>query len=171
VTRIVRVLVHTTLETIEVALSVLVWGVPLPLNQPTLATGQTRQHPRTGDVPYLRLVPADKFCVRVTHIGEDEERKGEGWITTLKQALLSHQEGTTCFYCARSIPLGLQELEHLIPLSAGGPDRAENMVLACKGCNRKVKDWSLKKKIEYRDEIRGQGHSIKEHDNVVHMGR
>ncbi len=41
----------------------------------------------------------------------------------------------TCAYCqAKEIPL---QIEHIVPTSRGGSDRASNLTLACEACNRK----------------------------------
>lgn len=43
--------------------------------------------------------------------------------------------GSKCAYCgAEGVPL---EVEHIIPIDRGGSDRASNLTLACRECNRK----------------------------------
>ena len=41
----------------------------------------------------------------------------------------------TCVYCFQSIPFGIDTLDHRVPLSRGGLNNYENLVVACKYCN------------------------------------
>lgn len=43
--------------------------------------------------------------------------------------------GLVCAYCVRSC-VECATIDHLIPLSKGGDNRLENLVLACQECNR-----------------------------------
>lgn len=40
-----------------------------------------------------------------------------------------------CQYCGAAAPLVQLEIEHIIPYSAGGPTRPENLLAACQRCN------------------------------------
>ena len=46
---------------------------------------------------------------------------------------LARQKGR-CYYCGKKAKQW--EVEHVIPISKGGPDTPENCVLACRSCNR-----------------------------------
>lgn len=41
-----------------------------------------------------------------------------------------------CRYCGKKVKRGQYELDHVIPYSQGGPDAVDNLVIACKKCNR-----------------------------------
>ncbi len=49
---------------------------------------------------------------------------------------LYQQSKTTCFYCRKTMEIGKATLDHMNPLSRGGLDLKENIVLACGFCNR-----------------------------------
>lgn len=42
------------------------------------------------------------------------------------------QEWNKCVYCGSNVDLSF---DHIIPISRGGPDNAENQVLSCRSCN------------------------------------
>lgn len=51
------------------------------------------------------------------------------------------QGGAYCAYCGRVMPLEWLTIDHIQPISKGGPVRdVRNMVLACLGCNRQKRD-------------------------------
>lgn len=41
-----------------------------------------------------------------------------------------------CYYCGRTLSLKAARLDHVVPLSKGGTDNADNLVLCCNACNR-----------------------------------
>lgn len=43
--------------------------------------------------------------------------------------------GGRCAYCGKELNPFIFSVDHLIPLSKGGPDETENMMPACKSCN------------------------------------
>lgn len=49
----------------------------------------------------------------------------------------------TCTYCGRRPPGVVLEVDHLTPKSRGGPDKAWNLVTACRECNRGKRDVLL----------------------------
>lgn len=49
-----------------------------------------------------------------------------------------YRDNVTCVYCGDED--GPHELDHVIPRSRGGPDTVENIVVACRSCNRKKSD-------------------------------
>jgi 5-methylcytosine-specific restriction endonuclease McrA len=68
-------------------------------------------------------------------------RRKRGKIT-----LLIKRDTNRCWYCWRSFSKNVQRtLDHRLPLSAGGTNAIENLVLSCLECNRRkggdVKDW------------------------------
>lgn len=52
-------------------------------------------------------------------------------------ALVRERAGGRCEYCrmAQSLQGGTFHIEHVVPLSRGGSSSAENLALACPGCN------------------------------------
>jgi len=62
--------------------------------------------------------------------------------------LILKREGSSCFYCLRSISLTDVELDHAVPLAAGGDSTFRNVVASCHDCN------SLKRDVAPGDFIR-----------------
>lgn len=71
-------------------------------------------------------------------------------LSKRKLQLLQNQ-GERCWYCGFNMPDDREwELEHQVPRSRGGEDTEENIVLACRDCNRRKKAHTVN---EYRMEI------------------
>ena len=49
----------------------------------------------------------------------------------------------TCSYCGRTPPEALLEVDHIIPVAAGGSDDIDNLTTACWDCNRGKSDRLL----------------------------
>ena len=45
------------------------------------------------------------------------------------------RDGNRCQYCGRRFPTSELSLDHVVPLSRGGPSTWENVVCACLPCN------------------------------------
>lgn len=56
--------------------------------------------------------------------------------------------GCICAYCGKMLPEDEATLEHVIPISKGGPDIPANIVIACKACNRDAGSLSPKGKMD-----------------------
>lgn len=52
-----------------------------------------------------------------------------------------------CVYCGATE--GPMHLDHIIPRSQGGPDRADNLVVACASCNSRRQDMSVRRYMRY----------------------
>jgi hypothetical protein len=54
-------------------------------------------------------------------------------------AALINRDGGACIWCGRSLSVSHPEatIEHILPLSKGGPNVFENMLLACGPCNHR----------------------------------
>ena len=52
-------------------------------------------------------------------------------------AALVQRDGDACVWCGHRPWPGDLTAEHLLPRSRGGRTTAENLVLACRGCNRR----------------------------------
>lgn len=71
------------------------------------------------------------------------------------------RDGNLCFYCGVSFCEVRPTKEHLVPITAGGPDHIGNIFLACEPCNRDVGHRSAPEKIRYRDlKRRGVGTTL-----------
>lgn len=69
------------------------------------------------------------------------------WINKRRRARLYERDGWRCVYCEAypgSKESELLSLDHLRPLSKGGSNRSENLVTACKSCNSKRQDRSVR---------------------------
>jgi len=77
---------------------------------------------------------------------EYAKRRKEAGVLTIETLQRVYEDnikkyGTlTCEYCKNPIKLGLDTLEHKIPLSRGGTNYYENLAVACKSCNSRKKD-------------------------------
>lgn len=70
-------------------------------------------------------------------------------------AALVKRDGYCCFYCGNEMLHDQVTLEHLVPLSAGGPDHLANLALACgTPCNQMAGHLSMVEKVKLRDKIR-----------------
>lgn len=59
--------------------------------------------------------------------------------------------GRVCYYCGRDkLYKDLCTIDHLVPSCRGGKDTIENLVVACKVCNRRKNQKSVQEYIEYR---------------------
>jgi 5-methylcytosine-specific restriction endonuclease McrA len=50
-------------------------------------------------------------------------------------AVLVRRDGDTCWWCDIALTDAIRTVDHVIPLSAGGSNRLDNLVLACEACN------------------------------------
>jgi CRISPR/Cas system Type II protein with McrA/HNH and RuvC-like nuclease domain len=57
------------------------------------------------------------------------------------------RDGFTCQYCGKTPPEAILEVDHIMPRSKGGFDCIENLVTACRDCNRGKSDKVLKSKV------------------------
>lgn len=70
------------------------------------------------------------------------------------------RDGILCFYCGDVMELppveapNMATIEHLVSLSAGGPNHSSNIALACRECNQKAGSMSVVEKVQLRDELR-----------------
>jgi 5-methylcytosine-specific restriction endonuclease McrA len=71
---------------------------------------------------------------------------------------LRARDGDLCWLCAKHLNFKAKpnspqawSVEHLLPISRGGPSTLENLVLCHPPCNRMLKDRPLKDKIKLRE--------------------
>ena len=74
--------------------------------------------------------------------GNGNKHRRQSWGPTIRQQIWEVQDGQ-CFYCAKSLEsfAGIHmHLDHVDPLGRQGPDKLENLVAACIGCNLEKSD-------------------------------
>jgi hypothetical protein len=59
-----------------------------------------------------------------------------------------------CYYCRRSIELGVATEDHKMPKSRGGEDIAENIVAACFDCNSQKNSMTAEEYRDYRRKLK-----------------
>jgi len=65
----------------------------------------------------------------------------------LRKAILKRDE-YTCYYCHQKG--GKLEVDHKIPLCRGGNNDPDNLVAACRACNRQKHDKTDREYLDYR---------------------
>lgn len=55
-------------------------------------------------------------------------------LTNVRRRL--HQKNPRCDWCKKELEFEASTLDHIIPLSKGGSNRADNLCLSCVACNR-----------------------------------
>lgn len=73
------------------------------------------------------------------------------WYRLLK--IIFKRDNYTCVYC--SAIGGKLEGDHKIPISKGGTNNLDNLVTACRRCNRQKKDKSVEEFLAWRVLIYG----------------
>lgn len=61
-------------------------------------------------------------------------------LTQQDKFKIAHRDDFTCQFCGAKPGNEFIEIEHLIPVSKDGSDNPENLVAACKKCNRNKSD-------------------------------
>jgi len=60
---------------------------------------------------------------------------------------LAERDGPNCIYCGAGLSVDTATTEHIVPLSAGGPDHLSNRALACRECNQRMGSLPAAQKI------------------------
>lgn len=71
----------------------------------------------------------------------------KGWIEIRKRII--KRDGRTCFYC-NVVPNKI-EIDHKIPISRGGTNDENNLVVACQKCNRSKRNKTVEEFLNWRD--------------------
>jgi len=66
----------------------------------------------------------------------------ESNLTASQINALIKNSNNICFWCDREIPKGKMHLDHITPLSKGGDDTINNLVVSCASCNLRKSDKS-----------------------------
>lgn len=74
------------------------------------------------------------------------DRSADAWAGTpaLTNSRLFRRDKYLCLYCGENLPVGLLTRDHVVPVSAGGKDVWSNVVTACRPCNHRKSNLSLK---------------------------
>lgn len=78
--------------------------------------------------------------------GRLQDRNYKLWKGIVKQVFL--RDNYTCQYCGKVG--GKLEADHIIPFSKGGTDNMDNLVTACRKCNRQKRDKSVEEFLIWR---------------------
>lgn len=65
------------------------------------------------------------------------ERNTDSRVTTEQINKLIKDSENICFWCDEEIPRGKMHLDHIYPLSKGGKDENNNLVVSCEDCNKR----------------------------------
>lgn len=66
------------------------------------------------------------------------------------------RDGNGCMYCAAPLSIDSATIEHVVPVTSGGPNHLANKALACEPCNRKAGNLSAREKLEMAIRIRSR---------------
>lgn len=69
------------------------------------------------------------------------------WYRIIKAVF--KRDNYTCQYCGKVG--GKLEADHIIPFSKGGTDDMDNLVTACRKCNRQKRDKSVEEFLKWRE--------------------
>ncbi|PGH55922.1 hypothetical protein CRT60_21980 [Azospirillum palustre] len=81
------------------------------------------------------------------------KRKRSKRIRQIKKIV--ERDGDACFFCGRSLGDDIT-IEHLVPITHGGPDHRSNLVLAHHACNQRADHLSVAEKVRLREEMHRQ---------------
>lgn len=77
-------------------------------------------------------------------VSPPSKRRGKVPVTI---KALRARDGNACFYCLGDVDDDQASVEHLVPVTHGGPSHMSNYVLAHQGCNREAGHASAMEKI------------------------
>jgi len=84
--------------------------------------------------PYMRewrKANADK------HRAKEHRRRARKASAVPQRWLLSECDALACYYCGRGLLGAMPEIDHVMPISMGGPADPSNEVMSCQSCNRR----------------------------------
>ena len=87
--------------------------------------------------------------LRNPEIHGEQYQQGPLYRTNLRAAVL-HRDNHKCVYCGKSSKRNRLELDHVVPKSAGGADRYDNLVAACRPCNQKRRNKPIAQWLKRR---------------------
>lgn len=96
---------------------------------------------QSGEPRILRLVKFSSYGIRLSIASPAT------WQKLRRKVFV--RDNFTCVYC-KSTNVHL-EGDHVVPFSKGGDDSMENLVTACRKCNREKRDKSLTEFLEWKE--------------------
>jgi 5-methylcytosine-specific restriction endonuclease McrA len=51
--------------------------------------------------------------------------------------VVTKRDGINCHYCGKKTTKAERQFDHIVPVTKGGKNKEENLVVSCKVCNRK----------------------------------
>ena len=91
-------------------------------------------------VEYLRF---DTHLMQNPDVGGEQYQRGTLWGWQLREYIM-HRDHRLCQYCGKhSTEARPLTLDHVVPVSHGGPTVVRNLVAACRRCNTKKTNRSL----------------------------
>lgn len=93
----------------------------------------------------------DAFSLgRAWHGSKRARRKHRGRKRRLRLVRsLAHRDGWRCAYCGELLTEGSATIEHVLPVSRGGPEDPANLTLTCRLCNHTLGSFSVRQKIDF----------------------
>ncbi len=82
---------------------------------------------------WVSVLPQHGFNLKRRLVNKRPTRQG---LPPRVRSEILHRDNYTCQYCGRKPPQVVLEVDHRVPVSAGGADVASNLVTACVDCNR-----------------------------------
>ena len=101
--------------------------------------------------------PWRAFVMNLPFRGSPKSARAAGDERAEIVATLVDRDGRQCFYCPKAIATGSETIEHLVPVTSGGPDHLANLVLAHRRCNELAGVLSVFEKIRLREQLRADG--------------
>lgn len=105
----------------------------------------TKRRPHKRQVPCPASGSFEIFAYQRTNSANTRayKRGAPGVLTYRHICDIFEQQHGRCFYCGRDVE-EYYHIDHLVPLSKGGPNIPENIAIACGHCNGMKRDRSLR---------------------------
>ena len=88
--------------------------------------------------------------------GSNIASHGSKWIRHDKRLAIYIRDQMTCLWCRKKFKSRNQiVLDHLLPFSKGGDNHESNLVTACRSCNDRRSDRSVKEFAQFMGQRRG----------------
>ena len=71
--------------------------------------------------------------------------RGKSTMSPKLRDTILNRDNWTCYYCGRKLEPGLEEIDHRVPRAWGGSDDPNNLVTACRYCNRAKRDLLIER--------------------------
>lgn len=94
-----------------------------------------------------QIFPSIKFLIELSdgvqdakNLTQKKAKRNKNSTRNFKKIKFKQNSVQECFYCKKSIVFENSNIDHKIPLSKGGSNRRDNLVLSCIECNDKKKN-------------------------------